>query len=230
MKVNEIFKSIQGESTWQGLHCVFIRLSGCNLRCSWCDTKYVYENGNEMSVDEIIHNVGADPCVCPEIMNKGEHIGSPLLVEITGGEPLLQEEVYELSNKLLAKGYKVLIETNGSISADRLSNDVIRIIDIKCPRSGMSDKVYWDNLNKLRPMDEIKFVLSDEIDYEWAKEVIEKYRLSEKAKVLFSPVLDNQTIRQSDNTYLLKLISEWILRDNLPVRLQLQLHKYIGVR
>lgn len=209
MKVNEIFKSIQGESSWQGLPCIFIRLSGCNLRCAWCDTKYAYENGNEMSIDEIINSVK----VIREL---------PCLVEITGGEPLLQEEVYELSDNLLAKGCKVLVETNGSLSAERLPNDVIRIIDIKCPGSGMSDKMCWDNLKKLRPTDEIKFVLSDYQDYEWAKKIVKKYDLLLRVTVLFSPV--------DTNLELSKLIAEWIVCDNLPVRLQLQLHKYIGVK
>ncbi len=213
MKVNEIFKSIQGESSWQGYPCVFVRLSDCNLRCRWCDTKYAYENGNEMSIDEIINDVGA----IYEL---------PLLVEITGGEPLLQEEIYELSKKLLDKGYKVLVDTNGSIPADRLDSRIIRIIDIKCPGSGMSDKMCWDNLESLRPADEIKFVLSDKRDYDWVKDVIKKYGLLERVEVLFSPVTGTSPLTES----LPKLIAEWILKDNLPVRLQVQLHKHIGVR
>ena len=229
MKVNEIFKSVQGESSWQGLQCIFIRLSGCNLRCNWCDTKYAYENGNEMSVDEIINNVGAGLAPAQIIDRAIPHICmcgiAPTLVEITGGEPLLQEEVYELVDKLLSKGYKVLIETNGSLPVDRILTGVIRIIDIKCPGSGMSDKVYWNNLKKLRPTDEIKFVLSDEIDYEWAKEVIKKYDLPNQVKVLFSSV-----VGANSHSPLHTSIAKWILRDNLPVRLQLQLHKYIGMR
>ncbi len=226
MKVNEIFKSIQGESSWQGYPCVFIRLSGCNLRCSWCDTKYAYENGNEMSINEIINIVEADPRVCPKI--KGEHIGSPLLIEITGGEPLLQEEVYELSKKLLNVGANgrspiLLVETNGSISADRLDSRIIRIIDIKCPSSSMSDKMCWDNLKNLKPTDEIKFVLSDKQDYNWAKDVIKKYELLEQVKVLFSPV--GGAIHKLPHS-----IAEWMMQDNLPVRLQVQLHKHIGVK
>jgi len=215
MKVNEIFKSIQGESSWQGYPCIFIRLSGCNLRCRWCDTKYAYENGNEISVDEVINSVGTIH-------------ESPLLVEITGGEPLLQPEVYELSEKLLDKGYKVLIDTNGSIPADKLDSRAIRIIDIKCPNSGMSDKTHWDNLKNLRTTDEIKFVLSDKRDYDWAKDVIKKYGLLDQVnrqpKILFSPVV--RTIHELP----LHSIAEWILCDNLPVQLQVQLHKYIGVR
>ena len=248
MKVNEIFKSIQGESSWQGYPCVFVRLSGCNLRCSWCDTKYAYENGNEMSIDEIINTVGAGLAPAQTI-DKATARVAPTLIEITGGEPLLQEEIYELSEKLLDVGANgrspiLLVETNGSIPANRLDSRIIRIIDIKCPGSGMSGKMHWDNLKNLRPTDEIKFVLSDKRDYDWAKDVIKKYGLlgrgNGQPKILFSPA---NTIHIEPTGRLKPLfqpdgqpqglplqIAEWIIQDNLPVRLQMQLHKCIEVR
>jgi 7-carboxy-7-deazaguanine synthase len=210
MKVNEIFKSIQGEGSWQGLPCIFIRLTGCNLRCRWCDTKYAYTEGKEMSIKEIVDGVNKIA------QNKCQ------LVEITGGEPLLQEEVYELTDKLLSLKYKILIETNGSISIDKLSSEVIRIIDIKCPSSEMSDKMYWDNLKNLRSTDEIKFVLSNYKDYEWAKKVIKTYKLT---NILFSPVIMGKKYVLSP-----RLIAKWILKDNLQVKLQIQLHKYLNTK
>ncbi len=208
MKVNEIFKSIQGESTFQGLPCAFIRLTGCNLRCSYCDTKYAYEKGNEMKVDEIVQEVNKYDCK---------------LIEITGGEPLLQPEVYDLSHKLLSLGYKILIDTNGSLPINRIDSQIIRIIDIKCPGSGMSDKVCWANLDNIRPKDEIKFVLSDKKDYEWAKNIIKSYKLVGaycNTPLLFTPVWNKIKPKQ---------LAEWILKDNLKVKLQVQLHKYISV-
>ncbi|MDI6839243.1 MAG: radical SAM protein [bacterium] len=207
MKVNEIFKSIQGESIFQGLPCIFVRLTGCNLRCSYCDTKYAYEEGDEISVDEIICEIGKYDCK---------------LIEITGGEPLLQPEVYDLSYKLLALDYKILVDTNGSIPVERLAPEIIRILDIKCPGSGMSDRMYWDNLKNLRHTDEIKFVCSDKQDYEWAKSIVKKYSLPEKVDVVsFSPAFGRISPAS---------LAEWIMVDNLNVRLQLQLHKYIGLK
>ncbi|MDD5529187.1 MAG: radical SAM protein [bacterium] len=207
MKVFEIFKSLQGESSFQGLPCVFVRLAGCNLRCAWCDTKYAYRGGKEMTIPQIIVAVASHK--------------TPL-VEITGGEPLLQEEVYKLSAKLLDRGYKLLLETNGSLPVNKIPQKAIKIIDIKCPGSGMQDKICWQNLKKLNPTDEIKFVISDYEDYKWAKFIIKKYGLL-KHIVLFSPVCGK-------NKKLATSISEWILKDNLNVRLQIQLHKYIGVK
>jgi len=206
MKVNEIFKSIQGESSFAGLPCVFVRLAGCNLRCSYCDTTYAYEENTEITVDEILEKVKSFNCS---------------LVEITGGEPLLQEKTYLLVNKLLDAGERVLIETNGSLDISRVDERAIRIMDLKCPGSGESDKTYWKNLDNLRQTDEVKFVLSNRQDYEWAKGVIEKYRLADKAKVLLSVAFD----RLAPET-----VVEWMLKDNLNVRFQLQLHKYIGTR
>ncbi|MDD2889375.1 MAG: radical SAM protein [bacterium] len=207
MKVFEIFKSLQGESTFQGLPCVFVRLTGCNLRCEWCDTKYAYKGGKEMTILQIMEVI--------------KSYKTPL-VEITGGEPLLQEEVYELSTKLLDKGYRLLIETNGSLLINRIPRKAIKIIDIKCPASGMRGKICWQNLKKLNHKDEIKFVISDYEDYKWAKSIVKKYDLL-KYIVLFSPVFEK-------NKKLISSLSEWLLKDNLNVRLQIQLHKYIGVK
>jgi len=204
IKVNEIFKSIQGESSFAGLPCVFVRLTGCNLRCSYCDTTYAYEEGSEISIDEILRRVKRFNC---------------FLVEITGGEPLLQKETYLLTKKLLNAGKQVLIETNGSLNISRLDERAILIVDLKCPGSGESDKTYWKNLDNLRQVDEVKFVLSNRQDYEWTKEIIEKYRLADKAKVLLSVVFDRLAPEK---------VVKWMLKDNLNVRFQLQLHKYIG--
>jgi len=203
MKVNEIFKSIQGESTFVGLPCIFIRLSGCNLRCSYCDTQYAYEEGFEISI--------------PEFLKKIQDYGCPL-VEITGGEPLLQEETFELVKELINRGYKVLIETNGSIGLKRLDRRAIKVMDIKCPSSGMSDKMNWGNISFLSKMDQIKFVIGSKDDYEWAKDVIKKYSLIDKVEVLFSPSFGRLEP---------KTLAEWILQDNLNIRFQLQVHKYI---
>ncbi|MFA5032812.1 MAG: radical SAM protein [bacterium] len=207
MKVFEIFKSLQGESTFQGLPCVFVRLAGCNLRCVWCDTKYAYKGGKEMSILQIM-----------EIIKSYK---TPL-VEITGGEPLLQEEIYNLITKILDNGYRLLIETNGSFPINRISRKAIKILDIKCPGSGMQGKICWQNLKKLNHKDEIKFVISDYEDYKWAKSIVKKYDLL-KHIVLFSPVCKK-------DKKLISSLSEWLLKDNLNVRLQIQLHKYIGVK
>ncbi len=203
MKVNEIFKSIQGESSYGGLPCTFIRLSGCNLRCSYCDTQYAYEEGRDLTVEEILSKVRE--LRCP-------------LVEITGGEPLLQEEVYDLMTELLKEDYKLLLETNGSLDIGRISPQVVKIMDIKCPDSGMADRMNWKNLEKLNPKDEVKFVLSSQGDYDWAKFTMRDKELDKKVTVLFSPAFDKLEPR---------IVAEWILRDGLNVRLQPQLHKYI---
>ena len=203
MKISEIFKSVQGESSYAGWPCVFVRLSGCNLRCSYCDTPYAYGEGTAMSVDEVLQKVEA--YLCP-------------LVEITGGEPLLQDDVYPLSRLLLNSGYKVLVETNGSVDISRLDEGVVRIVDIKCPDSGMSKRMEWDNMGRLRPNDETKFVISSRQDYDWARSIIRKYDLPERATVLISNAhgkLDAQTV------------AEWMLADNLKARFNLQLQKYI---
>ncbi len=210
MRINEIFKSIQGESSSAGLPMVFVRLTGCNLRCQWCDTKYAYDEGVDLTVDEVI--------------NKIADFGLKS-VQITGGEPLLQEDVYELMDRLLDLDYMVSVETNGSIDlssdkeAYRVDNRVIKIImDIKCPSSGESGQMYFNNLNYLLKSDEVKFVIGDRDDYEWAKVVIERFELLEKCSILISPVFGEIEPRQ---------LAEWILEDNLNVRLQIQLHKLI---
>ncbi len=204
MKVCEIFRSIQGESTWAGLPCVFVRLSGCNLRCSYCDTSYAYNEGNEMSLGEIVRRVDEYNCS---------------LVEITGGEPLMQPESTDLAQSLVDAGKTVLVETNGTLSIADLPDSVIRIMDIKCPGSEESDKVDWGNIDLLKTSDEVKFVISDRNDFEWAKKVVEQYDLTKRIRaVLLAPVF---------NMLDPELLAEWILADNLDVRMQLQLHKYI---
>ncbi len=203
MKVTEIFTSIQGESTFCGLPCTFIRMTGCNLRCKYCDTPYALEGGEELDLDQI--------------MDKVRESGISL-VELTGGEPLLQEECYLLINLLLEEGYTVLLETNGSLTLKKLDSRVMKIVDIKCPGSGMSEKMDFSNVNYLTGKDEVKFVISDKGDFDWAKGIIDTYGLIEKCKVLISPVLSRLEAKD---------VAGWILEERLPVRLQLQLHKVI---
>lgn len=204
LTVNEIFYSIQGESSRVGQPCVFVRLTACDLRCSWCDTPYAFDEGRKMSVDDVVAAV--------------RRYGCPL-VEITGGEPLLQEGVYELMERLKGGGLTVMLETGGHRSIARVPGGVLKIVDVKCPGSGEADKNDWTNLDALSAGDEVKFVIKDRADYEFARDVIARYGLGERAgAVLMSPVhgvLEPRTL------------SEWILADHLPARLQLQLHKYI---
>ena len=204
LTVNEIFHSIQGESTHTGRPCVFVRLTACDLRCSWCDTPYAFTEGRKMSVDEVVDRVREYGCD---------------VVEITGGEPLLQKEVYPLMERLLDDGRTVMIETGGHLSADAVPAGVVRVIDVKCPGSGESGKVHWPNLEKLRSSDELKFVIKDREDYEFAREVVARHELLTRcAAVLFSPVHGVLEPR---------LLVEWMLAARVPARLQLQLHKYI---
>ena len=203
IKINEIYLSVQGESTHTGLPCIFIRLTGCNLRCSWCDTAYAFHEGKNMSIDEILQKVA----------NFEIH-----LVEITGGEPLMQDNVYTLMRRLIEKGYKVMLETGGSISLERVPKDVIKIMDLKCPGSGEQEKNNLDNLKLLVPHDEVKFVILDKKDYEWSRDIIKRYKINETAHILISPVFDKLELKE---------IVKWILKDRLPVRLQTQLHKII---
>ena len=203
MKVCEIFASIQGESTYAGLPCIFVRLTGCNLRCSYCDTKYAYDEGLEMTVEEIMCGV------------RGYGLN---LVEITGGEPLLQPDVLPLILQLLDSGFNVLMETNGSMEIGDVDKRAAIIMDVKTPGSGMSDNVLIANFDLLKRIDEVKFVITDRLDYEWARELVRQHRLSDKCSVLFSPAY-----LQLESAYL----SGWIIDDKLPVRLNLQLHKYI---
>jgi len=203
MKVCEIFTSIQGESSYAGLPCTFIRLTGCNLRCTYCDTTYAYAEGSERSEEEIM-GIFRDSGV--------------KLVEITGGEPLLQEDVYPLIERLLDSAYTVLVETNGSMSIHEIDRRAVLILDIKTPGSGMSGEMDFSNLAQLKQTDEIKFVLTGRADYEWAKEIMSNYALREKCHVLLSPAFGNLSPEQ---------LAGWILEDRLDVRLNLQLHNYI---
>jgi 7-carboxy-7-deazaguanine synthase len=203
LKVNEIYFSIQGESSLAGLPCVFVRLTGCNLRCVWCDTEYAFYEGEWKSLDQIVAEVSQFGCK---------------LVELTGGEPLLQKESFALVDKLVEARFKVLIETSGSISLEKLNPEAIKIMDIKCPGSKMEHKNRWENIDYLTPKDEVKFVLADRADYDWAAGVMRKYQLDEKATVLFSTAFGQLEPVQ---------VVEWILQDKLPVRFQLQMHKFI---
>jgi 7-carboxy-7-deazaguanine synthase len=204
LTVNEIFYSIQGESTRAGQPCVFVRLTACDLRCSWCDTEYAFYEGRKQSVDEVVAAVEQHDCP---------------LVEITGGEPLLQEDVYDLMNRLLASGRTVLLETGGHRPIDRVPTEVVKIVDVKCPGSGEVDKNDWSNLDRLSPHDEVKFVIKDRADYEFARDVIRGKNLPARcAAVLMSPVHDVLGPEP---------LSQWMLADRLAARLQLQLHKFI---
>jgi 7-carboxy-7-deazaguanine synthase len=204
LTINEIFYSIQGESTYAGRPCVFVRLTACDLRCSWCDTPYAFDEGRKQTVDEVVAEVERHDCQ---------------LVEITGGEPLLQEDVYELMDRLLSQGRTVMLETGGHRPIDRVPSAVVKIVDVKCPGSGESGKNDWRNLDRLSPHDEIKFVVKDRADYEFARDVIRRRTLASRcAAILISPVHGETDVR---------MLSEWILADRLPARLQLQLHKFI---
>lgn len=201
--VNEIFKSIQGESSCAGLPCTFIRLTGCNLRCGYCDTTYAFDEGREMPVAAIISEVKRLGCN---------------LVEVTGGEPLLQGDVYELLRLLLTDEYQVLLETNGSMNLGKVPGGVVKIVDFKTPGSGEGDKNLWKNIDYMNNRDEAKFVLTSREDYLWARARVEEYGLSDRMEVLFSPVIPSLDGRK---------LAQWILDDGLQVRLQLQLHKIL---
>jgi len=204
LTINEIFHSIQGESRRAGEPCVFVRLTACDLRCSWCDTPYAFYEGKKRSVEDVVAEV--ERYRCP-------------LVEVTGGEPLLQEDVYPLMEQLLERGHTVMIETGGHRSIARVPAGVLKIVDVKCPGSGESHRNHWENLDRLGERDEAKFVIKDRADYEYAKDVIARHDLAHKAgAILLSPVHGALDPR---------VLSEWILADGLPVRLQLQIHKII---
>ncbi len=203
LDVNEIFFSIQGESTHAGRPCAFVRLTACNLRCSYCDTEYAFFEGTERTIDEIVAEVVAFPCD---------------LVEITGGEPLLQRQVHDLIRELLELRKTVLIETGGSMDVSAVDPRAILIYDIKCPDSGMAGKNRWENIALLKPVDEVKFVIASEGDYQWSKGKIAKYRLAERHHVLLAPVWGDLEPRQ---------LAEWVLADGLNVRVQIQLHKLL---
>ena len=203
MKINEIFTSIQGETSFVGLPFTFVRLTGCNLRCSYCDTQYAYEEGTEYSLDAVVAEV-----------NKR----AVSRIVITGGEPLLQDETYILCSRLLDAGVTVLLETNGSILIKDVDQRVHRILDLKCPGSGMDKCMNFQNVDYLTVRDEIKFVISDRKDFEWALEILKQHELPGRAHVLFSPVSDRLHPQE---------LAEWILQEKLNVRLQLQIHRYI---
>jgi 7-carboxy-7-deazaguanine synthase len=204
LKINEIFFSIQGESTNAGLPCVFIRLTYCNLRCVYCDTEYAFYEGKDMSIDDIIKQTESYNC---------------MLVEVTGGEPLMQEGVHELMTRLCNKGYEVMIETGGSLPIENIDKRVKVIMDLKTPCSKMEKKNRYENIQHLKQIDEVKFVVGSREDYEWTKEMISKYDLTSRvAQVLISPVFGE--VENID-------LANWILQDNLKVRFQIQMHKYI---
>jgi 7-carboxy-7-deazaguanine synthase len=209
LRVTEIFHSIQGESTWAGIPCTFVRLTGCPLRCVWCDTEYAFHGGEKMSLDQIVERVDA--------------IGTKL-VEITGGEPLIHRNAFVLAEQLLDRGYTVLVETSGAIDVGPLDPRVHKIMDLKCPGSGEESRNLWSNLDHLTERDEVKFVIKDRTDYEWARSAILERGLADRVRtgklraLLFSPVWDAVDFRE---------LAEWILEDHLPVRYQIQLHKII---
>jgi len=217
MVITEIFKSIQGEGTRAGLPCIFVRLTGCNLRCTWCDTAYAFYAGTKQSVDEVIEKVRA---------LSGGDTGRINLLEITGGEPLLQPDAPALAERLLAAGYKVMIETSGERFIGVLPREVIKIVDVKCPDSGEADTFDMKNLEALGPNDEIKFVISTRRDYDFAREFTTRHELSKRVhEVLFSPVFPDPAGGWPGLEA--RELAEWILADGLPVRLGLQLHKFI---
>ena len=223
MFITEIFKSIQGEGTRAGLPCIFVRLTGCNLRCTWCDTAYAFHGGKKMSAEEVLARV--DDLACRGAGGGGPEAVRPP-VELTGGEPLLQEEIYPLAEDLLAAGYTVMIETSGERYIGRLPKEVIKIVDVKCPDSGEPDTFDMRNLGALTENDEVKFVLSTRCDYEFAREFTWRHALRGKVReVLFSPVFEDPEGKWPGLEP--RLLAEWILADGLPVRLGLQLHKFI---
>ena len=209
LRVTEIFHSVQGESTWIGAPCTFVRLTGCPLRCTWCDTEYSFHGGDRMSLEAILTRV--------------REIGTPL-VEVTGGEPLIHRNAFHLVERLLDEGFTVLVETSGAIDVSALDGRAHKIMDLKCPGSGESEKNLWSNLEHLTGRDEVKFVVRDRADYEWAREVIRERGLDTAVRaggleaLLISPVWGE--IEPAE-------LAEWILADRLPVRFQLQLHKQI---
>lgn len=203
MRITEIYQSIQGESSYAGLPCVFIRTTGCDLRCSWCDSEFTFSGGTSMTLDQIIAEVEKYDCE---------------LVELTGGEPMLQPEIYELAERLADAGHTVLIETGGHRDISKLDQRVVRIMDLKCPASGECEKNLWSNLEHLRPHDEVKFVLADRGDYDWMLQTIREHRLEDRVKLLISTAFGSVKPEQ---------VVAWMLEDKLRARFQLQLHKYI---
>lgn len=203
MRVTEIFHSIQGESSFAGRPCAFVRLTGCPLRCTWCDSEYTFHGGTEMGLEDILAKVRSYDC---------------RLVEVTGGEPLHQPEAFILIERLCSDGYEVLVETSGAIDITPVDPRAHIIMDVKCPGSGMMDRMDWKNLDQITNKDEVKFVLKDRADYEFARTITKRHNLAGRCPVLFSPSFDELDPRQ---------LAEWVLADKLPVRVQLQLHKFI---
>ena len=203
MRISEIYASIQGETQYAGIPCTLVRTTGCDLRCSYCDTNYAFSGGREMSVEEVMLEV--------------RRLGLPW-VTLTGGEPMLQAELASLAERLVREGFRVVLETSETHPVAHLSPSVIRIVDVKTPDSGKVERNFWDALRSLRPQDAIKFVLCDEVDYFWSAEVVRSRGLAGRAEILFSPVVGKLDPRE---------LAAWILRDHLPVRLNLQLHKYV---
>jgi 7-carboxy-7-deazaguanine synthase len=203
MRISEIFASIHGESQYAGLPCTFVRTTGCDLRCEYCDTTYAFTDGQEMTIEQVIAEV--------------DRLGLPFVL-LTGGEPMLQSEIPLLAKRLISDGRKVAIETSGSHLLDTLADEVLRIVDVKTPSSGESHRMKWQSLEGLRPCDAVKFVLSDETDFHWAVEQMVRLGLAERTEVLFSPVHGRLDARD---------LVAWIVRDRLSVRVNLQLHKYV---
>ena len=219
MQITEIYKSIQGESTYAGLPCVFVRLTGCNLRCSWCDSEYTFTGGQRRTLEEVVEEV-------EQLSPDGG------LVEITGGEPMLQErELVPLMQRLLDGGYTVLLETSGERPLQRVPQRVIKIVDVKCPNSGEPDTFHSENLGWLNQQDEVKFVLSDRVDYEFAREFVSAHHLAQRINaVLFSPAFSQQASGARDASGCLldpRQLAEWMLEDRVPARLSLQIHKFV---
>ena len=218
MQITEIYKSLQGESTYAGLPCIFVRLTGCNLRCDWCDSEYTFSGGRKMTVDAVETEV--------------RKLAPVKLVEITGGEPMLQEEeVLELMRRLLAADYTILLETSGERPLAKVPKEVVKIVDVKCPHSGEANTFRMENLIALTARDEVKFVLSDRTDYEFARDFTREHGLAERAgSVIFSPAFRKDASGARDASHCLldpQELAAWILADGLPVRLGLQIHKFI---
>jgi len=230
MRITEIFRSIQGESTYAGLPCVFVRLTGCNLRCTWCDTAYAFEGGTRMSIDDVLGRVqelagepnsGSDGNI--SVASDTKQIS---LVELTGGEPLLQPDAVRLAQRLMAENYTVLVETSGERFVGGLPQEVVKIVDVKCPDSGEGGTFLLDNLKAIDAKDEIKFVIGSRRDYEFARDFSAQHELARRVRqVLFSPVFPDPNGSWSGLDA--RILAEWILADRLPVRLGLQLHKFI---